>query len=159
MKKYLNLSKIHHCYFNLGIPVTPSKGNQLGPLHVICSINSETNKIIGYIFTNSHPTLMDRFILLCKIHSNSNNIKAWNILPNGGVPWFPNFTRIFSETHCSIQLRLWREIREGDHTLLNFLMDIPLNYMRVLIHRQYLPTYAVERYVSEKVSEYNLTAS
>lgn len=43
--------------------------------------------------------------------------------------------------------------------LLNFLMDIPLNYMRVLIHRQYLPTYAVERYISEKVSEYNSTAS
>lgn len=159
MKKYLKLSKIHHCYFNLGIPVTSSKGNQLGPLHVIFSISSETNKIIGYIFTNSHPTQMDRLILLCKIHSNSNNIKAWNISPNGRVPWLPNFMRIFSETQCSIQPRLWREIREGDHTLLSFLMDIPLNYMRVLIHRQHLPIYAVERYVSEKVSEYNSTAS
>jgi hypothetical protein len=148
-------SKINIYYLELGIPVASSIIRRVNKLYIIYSISSATDKILGYAISNQHPSERDRLVLHCSTHMNAVTTPIGRVCSTSFTPWFPGKARVFDRPPMSFRGRLWREIRPGDKTILDKLTDIPLKYLRIIMHNGFLPAPAVEKYLDKKILEHN----
>jgi hypothetical protein len=118
-----------------------------------------TKKILACMMKNSFAAPRDPLLMQIQIYENSQLVSDRKSCPGSFCPWFPCIVKVSAYSRESWPYLTSKNIPHGGDQLLEFFMDLPLKYLRVLLYGKYLPKVAAERFLSEKIREYNLVIS
>lgn len=136
------LKRINVYYLDLGVPIEIPPSRVIHSLYFIYSVSS-SGQIIGYVTSHSHPSKRDMLALHYNMHKNA---RAKSIIRNGVFG-----TRV----QPGLKHSLRRDVKRGDYQTFLFFLNIPPAYLRIIMSIGYLPARILEKYLSNKVSEYN----
>lgn len=156
LSRYSKISKIDFLYVRLGIG-SPSRTSSTLPYYLSFALDRQSGKVFGFILTCDIPVQRHGLILYCRMRENVASHSPWRLSFDGCAPWFPGVARIHTSDTHTIRFHRWN-LNEADEAFLDFIIDLPLKYLRKIIEWGGFQPSIANTCFQERLTEYNLLA-